>query len=141
MSSLLNKEVAALKRIYVRNSSPLTAGYVSAWKAYFGDELRLYVFIDGYQLVLDHTRNASGWDVDQWEKGKCVVFWGVIRSCREFRLIMTTARRAARDMEMLAMGLDLEKSPFRPLVRDIKEREEHRAQRHSRKLQEGINHG
>lgn len=141
MSSLLNKEVAALKRIYVKNSSPLTAGYVSAWQTYFGDELRLYIFIDGYQVVLDHQRGAAAWDVDQWEKGKCVVFWGVIRSSREFRLIMVTARRAARDMEMLAMGLDLEKSPFRPLVRDIKEREEHRALRHSRKLQEGINHG
>jgi hypothetical protein len=101
--TLIKKEIKALQIIQASNfpESGNYAGYIGVSRFRREGQSGVSVYIDRYQMVRDYYNlpdapasfAVPGWDVDEWEECKQVVFQGGLSSAKTFRRAILAAKK------------------------------------------------
>ena len=143
MSTIVEKEISALRRIYENNLyNPVNKDCIGPCI----QEMRLsgdfVVVLDVYQLCreLSIIPEQTEWDVDMWEACKVVVYWGRLDSRARYRFIMVAAQ-VARERLLADLRRPCgcsQQSPMQPSMKGRIERAVHRSQRRLRTVFAGV---
>ena len=103
MSTIVQEEISALRRISGNNSTPLTENFIGIFRMSGVGRGYVQVYLDCYSLrrelfglsEFDH-RPGYAWDVDRWEVERLVIFTGRISCPAEYRYWVKAADKVKR---------------------------------------------
>lgn len=129
MSTIVEKEISALRRIYENNLyNPVNKDVVGPCIQESLLSGSFIVILDVYQLWREEQ---VGWDVAMLDVGKEIVYWGEVNSRAHYRFIMVMAKltRERRLSELRRLRGCSQQSPMQPSIKGRIERTVHRSKR------------